>query len=138
MAITTSDKAINIIDTIHPNQFLKSLYPKGLVDPVLIGHLGFDLGNNFSLNIHTKQLPDREVVKWGQSGRDYDVVVVVLLGSLISDITISNWGNVDYASLFCWQTNDGFFLESSRDGWHIAFSYDVLVFQECRTYLCGA
>jgi hypothetical protein len=138
MAITTSEKTINIIDAIHPNQFLKSLYPQGLANPILIGHLGFDLGNNFSLNLHTKQLPNKEIAKWGQSGRDYDVVVISLLGSLISDISISNWGSVDFAPLVCSIKNDGYFLESSREDWHVSFSFDVLIFQECRTYLSGA
>lgn len=125
---------MNLLETISRNNFLKELYPEGLAEEVLIGHLGFDVGNRFSLNIHTKQRPAKDIAKWGVWGNDYDTVVICLLGQRVQDITISNWDRVGFADLICETRGDCHSISSRGENWHIGLSYRSLVFQECRTY----
>ena len=82
---------MNLIDAVSRNHFLKELYPDGLIEDMLIGYLGFDCDNRFSLNLHSKQRPAKEVIKWGCWGESYNVVVICLLGQWVKDIKISNW-----------------------------------------------
>jgi hypothetical protein len=129
------NEAMNLIDVISRNHFLKEIFPEGLQASVLIGQIGFDLGSRFSLNIHTKQRPAKEIVKWGTWKKDYDTVVLCLLGQLVGDIVISNWGQVDYAQLICEQIGDRHLIRTRNEGWEVQLSFGSLVFQECRTYI---
>ncbi|PHM73265.1 hypothetical protein [Xenorhabdus cabanillasii] len=71
---------MNIIDAIDSNLFLKELFPLGLTGDVFLGQIGFDIQGRISLNINTKQRPEKEIIKWGVWGKDYDVIVIKLLG----------------------------------------------------------
>lgn len=126
---------MNVIDAISRDHFLKELFPDGLTEEVLFGHLGFDLGDRFSLNIHTKQRPAKEISKWGQWGSEYDVVVICLLGRRATNIKISNWEHASFAKLECFSTGETFTIDLHKDDWELGFSFRSLVFQECRTYM---
>lgn len=128
-------EAMNLIDVISRNHFLKEIFPEGLQASLLIGQIGFDLGNRFSLNIHTKQRPAKAIAKWGAWGKDYDTVVICMLGQLVGDIVISNWDQVDYAQLICEQIGDRHLISTRNEGWEVQLSFGSLVFQECRTYI---
>jgi L-alanine-DL-glutamate epimerase-like enolase superfamily enzyme len=66
---------------------------------LFIGQLGLNVAGMFSMNIHTRQKPAVEIAKWGMHGRNYDVIVIELLGSGARNINIENWINADYAFL---------------------------------------
>jgi len=126
---------MNIIDCIYNNTFLKSIFPEGLTDTALIAHIGLDPNSEFSLNIHTRQKPSREIPKWGAWGVNYDTLVIVMLGTGIDDIEIADWNKIDYGNMECELRDRKFCIQTKGEGWKIAFTVGTLTFQQCRTYL---
>lgn len=125
---------MNIIDAISRNHFLKDIYPTGLTEGVMIGHVGFDLDDRFSLNIHTKQRPAKEIPKWGQWGEDYNVVVICLLGVQIRNIEISHWDRTSFSPMHCTAAGKNYTISIGELEWKISLTFSSLVFQECHTY----
>lgn len=126
---------MNIIDVISYNNFLKSLFPNGMDDNVLIGKLSFELGGRFGVSIHTKQRPAKEVPKWGKWGVDYNVIVIHLLGGNGEVVNIKNWRDVEYSSVYLEKCENGFSIQQSGASHDIYFLFDALTFQNCTTYI---
>jgi hypothetical protein len=126
---------MNILDGIYNNKFLKSVFPAGLTESVFIAHIGFDPDSEFSLNIHTRQKPSREIPTWGVWGIDYDTVVIVMLGTGIDDIEIADWNKIDYGNVECELRNRKLHIQTKGKDWKIAFTFKTLTFQQSRTYL---
>ncbi|RJX74127.1 hypothetical protein [Pseudomonas sp. LS-2] len=125
---------MNFIDCVYNNTFLKTIFPKGVTDLVFMAHIGLNPESEFSLNIHTKQKPSREVPKWGVWGVNYDTVVITMLGTGIDHIQISDWNKIGYSILRCESLNGKFRLETVGEDWAVAFTFKTLTFQQCRTY----
>ncbi|KMW73075.1 hypothetical protein TI10_11535 [Photorhabdus luminescens subsp. luminescens] len=128
---------MNIIDAIDSNLFLKELFPLGLTEDVFLGQIGFDVEGRISLNIHTKQRPEKEIVKWGVWGKDYDVIVIKLLGRGGKSVNIKNLKNINYSPLFIAQHNDGYIIKQVSDSWSVEFDFDIMIFQRCNVYIDG-
>src|ERR1700712_4580793 len=126
---------MNLIDGILNGEFLHIIFPDGLKEDVYVGHLGLDPGADFSLNIHVKQKPNREIAKWGVWGENYDTIVIALLGTRIDDIQISGWKNIDFQKINYTYDNERYRLESEGMEWKIQFTFQTLTFQQCRTYM---
>jgi hypothetical protein len=127
---------MNIIDAVSENLFLKKLFPQGLQNEVLLGQIGFDLGGRLSLNIHTRQKPAIEIVKWGTWGVDYNAIVIELLGLCSGSVSLENWENVDFASLSISynEKNGKYLIHQEGEIWSVIIEFDVLIFQRCKIY----
>jgi len=102
------------------NVFLTKLFPDGLTDPVCLGQILFGLQGRFylNLNIHIKQKPSIEVDKWGEWGKDYNVIVIRLNGTC-KDSAIKNWGNADYAPISIDTRGDTLVISQTGFDWSI-------------------
>ena len=128
---------MNVIDLIDNNFFLKKIFSHGLVGPVYIGQFGLDVGGRFSMNIHTMQRPELEVVKWGIYGQNYDVIVIRLLGYEASNIKIENWMNADFAIVDFSNEEKAIRITAREPGWALDVTVGGFVFQGCSTYIDG-
>ncbi|MFK3796311.1 hypothetical protein [Pseudomonas sp. NPDC088444] len=125
---------MNIIDLIDNNLFLKKLYPNGLSEQVFIGQFGLDVEGRFYLNIHTRQSPQFKIEKWGEQGRDYDVIVIKLIGTYLTEFSTKNWFNVSYAPLHASSNSNTISLASTEANWEFHATFKSLSFQSCSTY----
>jgi hypothetical protein len=128
---------MNLIDVISYNNFLKSLFPDGMDDNVLIGKLSLELGGRFGVSIHTKQRPAKEIPKWGKWGVDYNVIVIHLLGGKGETVNIKNWNDIEYSKMCLKKCENGFSIQHSGVSHDIYFLFDTLTFQSCSTYIDG-
>lgn len=126
---------MNIIDCIARNKFLKDLFPDGLQGDILIGHFGIDIGDRFSLVLHTKQRPNKEIVKWGVWGKDYDVITINLLGTGVDAVEIINWRGMKFGQVKCELIAQKVHLSSEGCYWRFAISYESVIFQGCNVYI---
>jgi hypothetical protein len=126
---------MSLIDIIHRNQFLKELFPDGLNDDILIGQIGLDVDGMFSLNLHTTQAAVKDVSKWGERSKDYNVIVIKLLGTHLTDLKTTNWTNIAPAKLSLSMEGDSIRLSCSGTAWSFSASFETLTFQSCSTYL---
>ncbi|OQS31025.1 hypothetical protein B0T40_23715 [Chromobacterium haemolyticum] len=125
---------MNLINLITRNKFLAELFPSGLTDPVLIGQINLDLGGKLYLNIHTRQKPEIEVLKWGAWGKDYNTIVVKLYARARKNLHITDWNNVTYSQLITQQNSDHILLKQTHDSFQLELELTSLIFQECSTY----
>lgn len=126
---------MNIIELIG-NKFLLSLFPNGIKGNVLIGQLSFDLADRIVLGIHVDEPPDKMIAKWGEWGKDYNVIVINVLAQFISKAEIYNWQNVEPALLVIDDKGNGsYILRSEGSDWHIIIELKSLTFQRCDVYL---
>lgn len=128
---------MNIISAVSRNHFLKDIYPNGLTKDVLIGDISFHPAGRFSLELHAKQIPAKEVLRWGVWGKEFNVVVICLEGRFVDSVEISDWEKVDFAPLICAAAEERYLVTSSGSDWKIEFRFHSLVFQNCKTYLLG-
>ena len=126
---------MNIVDVVSENLFLKKLFPQGLQGEMLLGQIGFTLGGRISLNIITRQKPAIEIEKWGTWGKDYNVIIIELLGACSGDICLGNWENADFAGLSVSRDdeNGAYLIRQEGEKWNIKIEFEVLVFQRCMT-----
>lgn len=124
---------MGIIDYIDNNKHLKTLFPHG-VEEVLVGQFGLDQGR-FSLNLHVYTKPAQETPKWGIWGRDYDVIVIQLLGVGLGEINIRNWDNFKSGVLTCEKRDGTLFLSYDVDECAFKISCRGLALQKCSTYI---
>ena len=126
---------MNIIDCIDRNSHLKTLFPDGIVDDILLGQIGFDVDGRISLNIHTRQKPAIEVAKWGKWGNQFNVIVVKLLGRGGDHVKISNWKKAEFKPCHICKKDDTFLIFQHGDDWNIEFTFSNLLFQGYDVYL---
>jgi len=126
---------MNLLDSINNNMFLKTLFPEGLTEKILIGQIGYDVEGRFSINLHTMQKPSIEVKRWGSYGRDYDVIVIKLLGSNVSDFSVTHWREICYSHIRLIKTDNLLKLSAAEENWAFHAVFETIGFQECSTYL---
>jgi hypothetical protein len=125
---------MNFINNIG-NKFLNELFPDGLNEKVLLGQLCLDLADQFSINIHVSQKPSKEIAKWGTWGKDYNVIVIKLIGQFLKKVNIVNWQNIDFCTLNFSSTNEYISLNFDGDTWKVNLEFKTLTFQRCDVYL---
>jgi hypothetical protein len=130
---TTKRRKMNIIESIDNNLFLKKIFPEGIGD-ALIGQFGLDRGR-FSVNIHTHAKPAKETHKWGIWGKNYNVIVIELLGEGLTQIEIQNWDKFESMLIHCDKNEDDITISSGRDDWAFKVCCKSLTFQKCSTYI---
>jgi hypothetical protein len=79
--------------------------------------------------------PVGKSAKWGVWGKDYDTIVIVLLGNNIDDIEVTEWKNRNFENLKCTFENERYCFEHGEKYWKTRFTFQNLTFQKCRTYL---
>ena len=126
---------MNVIDLIHRNFFLKKIFPDGLSEFVYIGPFGLSEAGGFSMSIHTRQKPAMEIAKWGAHGRDYDVIMINLLGSWATNINIENWVNSEFAVFDFSQSGENIHVSAREASWAFDVTVGTLIFQSCITYV---
>jgi hypothetical protein len=132
----------NIIEYIGKNHFLKELFPNGFEEPVLLGKIELQMDDRVVLYIHIRQKPYKEISKWGIWGKNYNTIVVELLGQFVKKIDIVNWQNVQFCIPKI-SNKDGIINLAFQGKYHIQkldFFIDIqlesLTFQTCRRYIC--
>jgi len=124
---------MNFIDSVG-NKFLSSLFPEGINEHVLLGQLCLDFTDRLRMHIHVAQRPAREVDKWGLWGKNYNVIVIELIGQSIEKIEVHNWQNIDFCQL-CFSYKEGIYdLEFKGDSWWVSLAFKALIFQRCNVY----
>jgi hypothetical protein len=126
---------MNIVDFIDGNRHLKAMYPDGISGEVLLGQIGFDAEGRVSLHIHTRQKPAIEIAKWGKWEKQFNVVVIKLLGRGGDLVRINNWKHVAFNSFDAFPEGNSFLIVQHGDGWDIELSFSGLIFQGCDVYL---
>ncbi len=96
----------DLMKFIHGKKFLETLFPMGLTEPVVIGQICLNVFGNTIISLHTKQQPVVEVAKWGVWGKDYNVVVIKLLGGDDALLEARNWPSKNYLPLDLLIEND--------------------------------
>lgn len=125
---------MNFISSLN-SQFLKSLFPNGLEEPVLIGQLALDLSDQLTMHIHVTQKPAVEVNKWGVWGKDYNIIVIKVIGQFLNKTVITNWENVDFCFLDFTQGNEFLCLKFCGESWCVDIEVKALTFQNCNVYI---
>ncbi|QEM82657.1 Imm50 family immunity protein [Halomonas binhaiensis] len=125
---------MDFLDLIDRNVFLTKVFPDGLNEPVKIGKLCLEVGGRSSINIHVKKKPDIEVKKWGEWGKDYNTIVLVLSGGRVDEIKATNWEKSDYQDIHIKSIEKKYLVSQKGQDWEVEFSTDGFVFQECRVY----
>ncbi|WP_127560037.1 hypothetical protein [Saccharospirillum alexandrii] len=128
---------MNLINMISRNKFLKQLYPDGILSEVKLGQLCLDVGGRCSINIHTKKRPTIAVKKWGTWGKDYNTVVIKLLGSQTKDLFASDWSKISYSELIVSNESQMITLSQNGSDWRLNLAVSGLVFQSCDVHLDG-
>ncbi|NBD00389.1 hypothetical protein GV764_15350 [Atlantibacter hermannii] len=127
---------MNIIDIIHPNPFLHSLFPQGLAEDVLIGNIEFDSGGHSWITIHTNQQNHSSVKKWGVYGKDYNTIAIKLSICNLTKFSLSGWFSANYFPVEITKGNDNkyIFRQKSKD-FYIEIEAEYFSFHSCSTYL---
>lgn len=126
---------MNIVELIE-NKFLYSLYPNGIDGNVLIGQVSLDIADQVMLSVHVSQIPDKVVAKWGEWGKDYNVIVINMLAQFISKVEVINWQNIDPSPLMIDVKENGIYsLSSKGSDWNIIIDFKSLTFQRCDVYI---
>ena len=129
---------MNIFDIVNNSAFLNKIYPDGLVH--------FSLGSfvltqdRITMVLHEETEPAIRVEKWGEWEKDYNIVAIELLGTVIHKATISNWQNNKESVSFeqdIFVQDDQLNIQFKGVDWYIEFVLSTLVFQRCSTYLKG-
>lgn len=126
---------MNFVNLISRNKFLVQLYPMGILTEVRIGQFSLDVGERSSLNIHTRQQPVIEVKKWGKWNKDFNRVVIKLLGSRTKEVFASDWSMIDYHDLLMNREGGVIYLKQKSELWEFNVALEGLVFQSCEVYL---
>ena len=83
---------MNILDIIDNNLFLKKLYPDGLFN-FYIGKIELNTFNRLTIVFHLREKPAINIAKWGEWGKEYDIITAEFIGSDVKKIQINNWQN---------------------------------------------
>lgn len=129
-------KMLNLIDCIDSNIFLKKLFPNGITNnEVMIGKFSIDLSMNCDLHFHVRQKPDIEVHKFGTWGKDYNIVVIRILGAISEEAQIQNWRSTDFQELKIVKNEDNYILSTSNEKFNFSVMIKWLTFQSISVYL---
>lgn len=126
---------MNFFSFIRRDEFIKKLFPQGLIDDVYLGQIKLDVEGRMSINVHTKQKPEIEVKKWGKWGENYNVIVLVLNGTGCDNISIANWGSVGYSKLNIIEDHDSRYISQSGENWKLKIKFEDFIFQHCEVYI---
>lgn len=124
---------MDVIDCIDNNLFLKKIFPEGIKN-FLIGQFSLDQGQ-FTLKIHTRLKPAVETAKWGSWGKNYDVIVLEMIGVGIREVEINNWNGFDFAEATCSRQGNNLLIELSGIDWSFTLSCLALTYQRGSTYI---
>jgi len=128
-------ESVDLIECADGHRFLKEIFPSG-VGEVFIGHLVLDQGQ-FRMDVHVYDKPAKDVAKWGIWGKNYNVVVIDLLGQGLKEIEIKHWEGFGRGALVCTKKEKIFSLHQHGAGWELKISFGILAFQKCSTYIDG-
>ncbi|OXX48266.1 hypothetical protein B9J93_05105 [Vibrio sp. V17_P4S1T151] len=126
---------MNFFSFIRRDEFIKKLFPQGLIDDVYLGQIKLDVEGRMSINVHTKQKPEIEVKKWGKWGENYNVIVLVLNGTGCDNISIDNWASVGYSKLNIIEDHDSRYISQSGENWKLKIKFEDFIFQHCEVYI---
>lgn len=130
---------MNITEILERGDFIKSLYPEG-INNFFIGSLTLSSVSteDFTISIHTNEKPVKEVLKWGQWDKNYNVLAIEMYGGGLRNLTVTNWQNNENENCICIikKTSDNFYkLNLEGDNWKIEFDLSWLIPQNYTTYL---
>lgn len=128
---------MNILNVIDKNLFLKKLYPNGLFN-FYIGRIELNTFNTLTIVFHLREKPAIDIAKWGEWGKEYNVITAELIGSDIKKIQINNWQNNNQEVCNCKidkTTNDYISLTFSGCNWSVELILKSLILQRNTTYL---
>ena len=128
---------MNILEIIDRNFFLKELYPNGLLN-FYIGRIELTAFDRLTIVLHEKEKPTINVTKWGEWGKDYNIVTIELAGCAIRKVNINDWQNNNEEKCDCEvtkTTDECYLLVFSGTTWSVEIKLESLLFQRNTTYL---
>jgi hypothetical protein len=127
---------MNILDIISRNQFLRQLFPNG-IDDFFIGQLSLSIDNRVNFVLHSKNKPNIEIPKWGQWGKDYNIIAIEIIGQFIKKVNVNNWQNnhCEPSSCEISQGNDSYTIIFKGNNWNVEIELQSLTFQRSSTYI---
>ena len=126
---------MNIIDKIERNFFLKEIFPYGIEGEIFIGSIEFHSSKAISIQIHTKQKPEKEIKKWGIWGKNYNTIAIEVLISFVEKSEVINWQKAKASQINFSHKNNISSISLEGYDWHISFKAEVLTFQKCSVYI---
>jgi len=124
-----------MINLVQRNEFLKSIFPTGIGNSVMIGQIGVSLGNRCSVNIHTQQCPAKEIAKWGKWGENFNVIVIELLGCEVKSVSIKNFAKMIFGPTSFEKVDDLIIIDYFNNDCQVHLEIGDMIFQKCSTYI---
>lgn len=126
----------NIIDIVNKNEFLKRIYPDGLID-IKLGRLSLFIDNKVEFAIHTNQKPAFSPDKWGVWGINYTTIVLLFSGHFLRNIQIQNWQNnkLDNCNFDLSEEENFFSMHVFGNDWDILLELENIIFQSSSVYI---
>jgi len=125
-----------MIEILHNNQFLLRLFPQG-INEFSFGRIELRTDNRVYFDIHTMIKPSMSISKWGEWGKDYNVLVIKVLAQFIQDVKVEDFQNNLMSSCqFRLDEVDGkYSLNFFEEDWNVKLHASAYTFLECSTYL---
>jgi len=82
---------VDFLGIVQNNNFLNKLFPEGLSEKIGLIRLNIGPDNKASFCLEVTKKPSIEVKKWGEWGKDYNVILLYFYGE-ISDIMVDRFG----------------------------------------------
>ncbi|MFK7050538.1 hypothetical protein FLACOL_00244 [Flavobacterium columnare] len=127
---------MNIIDVLQNNLFLNQLYPKGIKD-FFISKIELNYFNKVTVILNCRDKPEIAVKKWGEWGKNFNVVTIEFSVQFLKNINILNWENSSNFNCNCSiKKEDLINVRFYGDDWDINFSTNNgMLFQKADVYL---
>lgn len=126
------------LDNIKNNQFLKTLFPDG-IKQLSLGNLEL-LQDSVKIAIHANLKPHKGTTKWGEWGKDYNVVVIHLSVQFLHSCQVKDWQkNLEYEICeFDFRINNDLKeMKFFGQDWKAIVVRKSLIFQKYSSYFRG-
>lgn len=128
---------MNLLEVTERNFFLKQLFPEG-VEEFFIGQVELTCFDRITMTLHTFKQPKIGVKKWGEWGRDYNIITLDMLFTNVNKFSIQNWQNnrMDIAIVSIEKNLENkLVLIFEGNQWKLEIEAGVLTYQSSSVYI---
>jgi hypothetical protein len=102
-----------------------------------IGQLNLSIDDRVGFVLHSKDKPNIEIPKWGQWGKDYNIITLEIIGQFIKKINVNNWQNNQCEPSSCEisKGNNSYTIIFKGNNWNVEIELRSLTFQRSSTYI---
>lgn len=126
---------MNILDHIN-NQFVSSIYASVNVERSNVGFFSIDNSGYLTIDLHLRDKPLKDIRKWGEWNKDYNVVVIKLILEGIQNLQCDNINDLTNLMMDdCFCEGQIFTLIFKGNNQILKIEYTSSTFQGCSKYL---